>query len=202
MMDKKPFVSVIIITRSRPKLLEKCLNSVFKQNYEPFEVIVGDSSDDNWESKRVVDKFSKTKYVYFKNGVNQMPESRNLGIENSKGEIVAFLDDDCIAHKNWMKEIIKGYIFEKVDGVGGGIRKDKIYLHSSLTEVGKISDQIDFITNWGINLDKMVEVDHLPGGNMSFRRAVIEKVGWFDQNYTRTNHGEEPDYCVRVKSVI
>jgi len=44
-----------------------------------------------------------------------------------------------------------------------------------------------------------VEVDHLIGCNMSFRRKALEQVGGFDPNYTLTNLREETDLCVRVK---
>lgn len=192
------FVSVIIITRNRPGYLRECLANVFKQDYKVFEVVVVDSSDD-WQSKRVVEQFPQIKYVYFKNGKNQMPESRNLGIENSKGNIVAFIDDDCMVDKDWLNEMVKGYNLEGVGGVGGGIKKDIIFLQPDSVRVGKISDEGEFFTNWGSDLKEMIEVDHLPGGNMSFKREAIQKTGWFDQNYTGTNNGEETDYCLRVR---
>lgn len=196
-MNNKHFVSVIIITRNRHKYLEKCLEKVYKQEYEPFEVVVVDSSDSH-ESKEVVVQFSKTKYIYFEDGEDQRPESKNLGIENSRGDIVAFIDDDCEVHKDWLEEILRGYISEEVGGVGGGIKQDRAFLQFDSTGVGKISG-LDVSTNWGCDLDRIVEVDHLPGGNMSFRREVIQKVGWFDQNYTGSNASEETDYSVRVR---
>src|SRR5258708_37135893 len=44
-----------------------------------------------------------------------------------------------------------------------------------------------------------VEVDHLRGCNMSFRREVLEQIGGFDPNYTLTNLLGGTDLCTRVK---
>ena len=46
---------------------------------------------------------------------------------------------------------------------------------------------------------EQVEVDHLVGCNMSFRRKALAQTGGFDPNYTLTNLREETDLCVRVK---
>ena len=52
---------------------------------------------------------------------------------------------------------------------------------------------------WGLFSTEKVEVDHLAGGNMSFRREVLEQVGGLDPNYTLANLRVETDLCVRVK---
>ena len=83
-------LSVVIPTFNRAKLLQRALESVFSQTVLPYEVIVvDDGSTDN--TKEIVKNFPAT-YLYQKNkGVSS---ARNLGIKNSSGDVIAFLDSD------------------------------------------------------------------------------------------------------------
>jgi len=92
----KPKVSVIIPTRNRANLLSRAIKSVLNQTFRNFElIIVDDESTDN--TKKVVKNFqkkdSRIKYIFLKNHKG-VARARNTGIKNSKGEYIAFLDDD------------------------------------------------------------------------------------------------------------
>ena len=94
-MNLKPYISIVIPTFNRRELLQRALDSVFKQTYKNFEVIVVDdgSSDKTYE----LDIFRKPPAnVHFirlaqNSGVSK---ARNTGVANSKGEWLAFLDSD------------------------------------------------------------------------------------------------------------
>ena len=90
---KNPFFSVVIPTFNQAAYLKVALDSVFKQTFKNFEVIVIDnySTDD---TKKIIKNFKK-KIIYRKihnNGV--IAKSRNIGIKKAKGEWIAFLDSD------------------------------------------------------------------------------------------------------------
>lgn len=87
-------VSVIIPTYNRQKYLKKSLDSVLRQTYYNYEIIiVDDNSDDKTED--YVRSLNNSKIRYFKNNFTMLaPTSRNIGISHSKGELIAFLDDD------------------------------------------------------------------------------------------------------------
>ena len=100
-------ISVIIPTRNRANNLKSCLCSLSKQTTKPYEIVVCDNaSKDNTQS--IVEKFNKKlniKYVYEENiGISS---TRNTAIRASSGEIIAFIDDDCTTHKDWIEKIIK-----------------------------------------------------------------------------------------------
>jgi len=99
-----PFFTVVIPTYNQAQLLKTCLNSVFKQTFNNYEIIVIDNySNDN--TSDIVRKNNK-KIVYKKinnNGV--IAKSRNLGIKLSKGKWIAFLDSDDYWDKNKLKKI-------------------------------------------------------------------------------------------------
>tara|TARA_B100001093_G_scaffold106643_1_gene98991 strand:- start:4370 stop:5281 length:912 start_codon:yes stop_codon:yes gene_type:complete len=123
-----PFFSVIIPTYNQDVFLQKAIQSVLDQTFKKFEIIVVDNfSQDNTEN--IVKNFDKRFIKYIKinnNGV--IAKSRNVGIRESKGRWVAFLDSDdkwfperlMILHdfieKNNFYEIIctDEYIIDKV----------------------------------------------------------------------------------------
>lgn len=99
------FFSVIIPTYNQATFLEKAINSVLKQSYNNYEIIIIDNYSTD-ETQKIVDNFDQKKIVYKKinnNGV--IGKSRNEGIKLSKGEWVAFLDSDDIWHNDKLKKI-------------------------------------------------------------------------------------------------
>lgn len=112
-------ISVIIPTYNRARILSKTLRSLADQTALRSEyeiIVVDDGSTDN--TKRVVTSFiqkSSMKIRYYKQ-VNKGPSAaRNLGIRQSRGRIILFLNDDTITQKNLIEEHIK--IHNKTKGV-------------------------------------------------------------------------------------
>jgi glycosyltransferase involved in cell wall biosynthesis len=95
-MPEQPLVSVIIPTFNREKILSGALDSVIKQTYTNFElIIVDDKSTD--ATKELVAGYQKkdTRIKYYQNTHQKGPGgARNTGILNSKGKYIAFLDSD------------------------------------------------------------------------------------------------------------
>ena len=119
-----PLVSVIIATYNRSNLLEKCLLSILDQTYphDLFEVIVVDdgSNDDTREIVQNLIKtveYPKIHYLYQQN--SGPGAARNMGINNSKGEIIAFADDDVTVDKNWIKNALPYFSDDNIAGVEG-----------------------------------------------------------------------------------
>jgi len=89
-----PRVSVIIITYNRASLVGRAIRSLIGQSYQDFEIIVVDGcSTDNTEE--VVKSFDNGRVNYIKQSANRgISDARNAGIRLSKGDYIAFLDDD------------------------------------------------------------------------------------------------------------
>jgi glycosyltransferase involved in cell wall biosynthesis len=108
MMSNEPEVSVVIPTYNRSALLRSTVDSVLNQDTQTtFEVVVIDnnSSDD---TKDVVASLietypGKVRYVVERKQGNA--HARNRGIEEAKGAIVAFVDDDVTVDKNWLTSL-------------------------------------------------------------------------------------------------
>ena len=198
---ENPLVSIIIITCNRPFLLRKCIERVLAQPYANKEVIVVDSSS-NDESEAVVADFATVRSLRLRDQKNNMPQARNTGIDCSTGDIVAFIDDDSMVQEAWLESLVSVYRDDTVGAAGGRI----ISMPEPYSEQFK-GEPVLTVSNDGRVKAKgagmvshaIVEVDHLTGCNMSYRRAALEQVGGFDPNYTLTNLREETDLCVRVK---
>ncbi len=85
-------VSVVIPTYNREKYLEEAIVSVINQTYKCFEIlIIDDGSRENY-AELICSKYDKCTYLYKQNG--GLSSARNFGIKHSKGDYIAFLDDD------------------------------------------------------------------------------------------------------------
>ncbi len=197
----EPLVSIIIITCNRPFLLKHCLERVFAQPYARKEVIVVDSSSDD-SSEAVVAQYPTVTSVRLRGQRNNMPQARNAGIAASTGEVIAFIDDDSMVQVGWLEALVATYRDETVGAAGGRVigmpapyseqmqGKPNLLVQASGRVIAKDA---------GLVCTETMEVDHLIGCNMSFRRSALAQIGGFDANYTLTNLREETDVCVRVK---
>jgi len=98
-MNSEKLVSIIMPAYNAEKYIDESIQSVIAQSYSNWElIIVDDGSTDN--TKTVVNKWLETdpriKYVYQANG--KQGKSRNTGLNNAKGDLIAFLDADDV----WM----------------------------------------------------------------------------------------------------
>lgn len=102
-MQNNPKVSVVIPTHNRPELLKRAIQSVLDQSFQDFEIIVVDDGAEE-RGEEVVSGFRDKRINYVANQVSEgAPATRNKGMVNSKGEYIAFLDDD----DEWLKDKLK-----------------------------------------------------------------------------------------------
>ncbi|MBT4289845.1 MAG: glycosyltransferase family 2 protein, partial [Deltaproteobacteria bacterium] len=96
---KKPLISVIIPTFNRKQNVINAIDSVLTQTFDDFELIIIDDGSTDGTDVEIDTKYSKVlKYVKTDNlGVSH---ARNIGVEVSQGEYIAFLDSDDIWHQN------------------------------------------------------------------------------------------------------
>tara|TARA_S200000501_G_C20854516_1_gene757180 strand:- start:1334 stop:2233 length:900 start_codon:yes stop_codon:yes gene_type:complete len=102
-----PFFTVVIPTYNCADYLKRALNSVFSQTYQNFEIIVVDNSSTD-HTKDVLRSFNDGRLMVIKvnnNGI--IAYSRNKGIENAKGDWIAFLDSDDIWKPKKLEKVKK-----------------------------------------------------------------------------------------------
>lgn len=117
-------VSIIIPTYNREQMLSITLNSFLELNYpkENYEIVIANNnSTDN--TQKVIDeyccKYSFIKTIFVKQqGVHY---ARNTAAKIAKGDVLYFTDDDMIADKNLLNELIKVFQFDEKIGMATGL---------------------------------------------------------------------------------
>ena len=113
--SKKLTITAIICTRDRPKLLARALKSLTKQSQPADCIIVIDNAPSNNQTREIIhNQFSQVQYV--REELPGLDFARNKAIDVTKTDILAFLDDDAIADKDWIHNYLLA--FEKNDLIG------------------------------------------------------------------------------------
>jgi glycosyltransferase involved in cell wall biosynthesis len=186
--------SIVIPTRNRVALLEKCLSALAKQEMDPggMEIIVVDDGSTDGTAERVRALAEKLPFAtrVLKGGGRGPAAARNLGWRDAKAPIVLFTDDDCEPVPSWAAEMV-GFLGSSSDyaGAGGEIRR----LRDSLA--ARFTDDIRCMDHPGDPAD----VDYLVSANAAYRRAVLEQVRGFDESFPCAG-GEDPELSFRVKA--
>jgi GT2 family glycosyltransferase len=176
--DKKsPDVSILICSRDRRKTLEDlCLNLLKMATRFSFEIIVVEETDSPAPIQGVL-------YVPHPVASRGIPYARNLALAHANGEIIIFLDDDCVIHDRWLDELLVPFQDGSVVGVQGGAT-----VPETSTAIGWAESILGFP---GGGIARVLQAKgesqttkEISTLNCAYRKWVIEKVGGFDENLT------------------
>lgn len=191
--------SVAVITYERPEYVARCLDHLAAQTRPPLEVIVVDSSTGQDTELLIRDRFPAVRYARCPAGPGAMATARNIAYGMSRGDIVAFVDDDAFAEPAWLERLVPHFDDPTVGAVGGRqIRGQPGELHQGTDSVGRLLEDGTLTGNFAAETGTTVEVDHLLGANMAFRRSVLDLLGGIRDGYAGTCVREETDLCLRV----
>lgn len=200
-MSRLPSVSVIIPTLNRKDVLTEALLSLKKVDYPKklFEVVVinDGSTDGTKEAVEGIINRLNYKFKFYNERRKGISHAKNIAIKKSRGEIIVSTDDDCLFEKTWLKKLLVPFNDPRVGAVGG---PDK-----AIKNENTLAKSIDFafssfIGSGGIHGRFLkVKLGHVypPGCNMAFRREVVKKIGFFDENLAP---GEDTDYNHRIET--
>ncbi len=107
-LDFKSLVSIVILNYNAGNLLLECVDSIFKTNYEHYEVIVVDNASKDSSHKKCKEEFPKIHLIENKENLGYC-EGNNVGIRQAKGNYTVILNPDTIVDPNWLKELIVAY---------------------------------------------------------------------------------------------
>jgi glycosyltransferase involved in cell wall biosynthesis len=186
------FYSIIIPVYNRPDEIYELLESLTKQTYTHFEVLIVEDGSEK-TSKDIVEKFSDTldiQYFYKENSGQGF--SRNYGFERANGDYFVVFDSDCIIPEHYFETVEKFLSQNPVDAWGGPDRA-----HPSFTPLQKAINfsMTSILTTGGIRGSKNnLGGFHPRSFNMGISREVFEKTG----GYKITRMGEDLEFSMRI----
>jgi glycosyltransferase involved in cell wall biosynthesis len=187
-------LSAVVPTRNRVAHATECVTSILA-NPELLELILVDQSD-GIGTEQAVAGIRDTRFRYVRTDTRGVTSARNIGIELSQGELVAFTDDDCRVPPNWASSIISVFTADpEAVLVCGKVQVPPELWERGFTESFEpherewIKRYPPFGRDWGIT------------ANMSMRRDAVQKLGAFDPFLgagSPLRSGGEPDLIFRV----
>ena len=187
MTVKRPFVSVVIPVFNNGDTLGRVLDGLAAQTWpkDRFEVIVADNNSTDDSADVAAKKGAK---VVTETARQSSYAARNKGIEAAKGEILAFLDGDCVPAPGWLAAGVQAMEDAGADLAGGRIDISADGGSELLARYERLSyvRQAETVAAHGTSA----------GGNLFIRRKVIEKIGPFRADLASGGDGE---ICIRAR---
>jgi len=199
---ESPSVSIIIVNFNGIKFIESCLESVLNTDYPNFEVVFVDNASSDGSLELVREKFAsknKVKIVANKYGLGPA-KGRNIGINESRGKYIAFLDNDTEVDKNWLKALVN--VLKADDTIGAAQSKILLSDKKTIDTCGHYLSVTGFPYEIGTNeydsgqYNSLIDIFGARSAAMFIRRDILDNIGYFDPDYFM--HGEETDLSWRV----
>lgn len=177
--------SVVIITRQINDYIREAMPYLQAQTFQDFEIVLVSETKEK-------EKFPKTRII--NSGRASPALARNVGAKKSKGEIIAFIDDDAYPEKDWLKNALKEFEDKKVVGVGG-----PSFVPHKATFFQKVSNEVYRLSSskTGIRYGraKRQEVKDWVTCNFFVRKKDFLEIGGFDA--TKWG-GEDTQVCYEL----
>ncbi len=204
-MTQAPFASVVVCSRNRSSLLADACGAVLEIDAPTggWELLIvdNDSGDDTLEVAESVRSSAPELVRVVEHPTVGLSSARNRGIAESRGEIVAFIDDDAYPVPQWLNVLADVLLNPEVLCAGGPV--EPIFL-------GELPDwflgrYLPYLTVWDPGPESLdLKYNEYPrGANMAFRREAFTKFGDFNTGLGRSGSSllscEETEICLRFE---
>ena len=166
-MSKIKNISIVILTYNSQQTLRPCLESITALDYPKDFIelfLLDNGSHDN--TVQIIQQFG---YNYISLPDLNLSELRDYGADVSAGDIIAYIDSDCVVVADWLAQVVKWFDDPTVGIVGNE------YL---LPEDATIFERNWYNkSNYGIQYNELI-----PAGNMAVKKEYLHQLGGFDNN--------------------
>jgi glycosyltransferase involved in cell wall biosynthesis len=172
-------ISFIIPLKNEEATIELCLESILNQMISEDEIIVVDNGSTDDSIKNICQLANI--YIIYK------PEAtiaavRNAGAVIAKGDILAFIDSDCVLAQNWRDNVVKSLSDESIGATGSkvDIPDDAVWIERAW---------------YSQRENKCSQVSYINSGNFVVRKVIFEEVGGFTEDLVT---GEDSELGWRI----
>lgn len=194
-------VSVVIVNYNGEPYLEGCLNSLLtmEKNNAHVEIIMINNLSKDKSVQFVSGKFPEVKII--ENDINSFTKALNLGIKNSNGDYVAFINNDTVVDKYWLTGLLDTIQKDKKTGAV----QSKIFFSDGMKINSAGVEEVEdfYFRDVGFNekdtgqYENEREINYFSGGSVVLRRECIDDVGFFDEDFIMFM--EDIDYSIRCQ---
>jgi len=200
---EQPLLSTVITSYTLERLndIHELLDSIKSQTYPNIETIF--VAERSMELHEKVKAYGEQKgipnmKVVFNHGEPGLSAARNLGIQEAKGQIIAFVDDDVVLFPNWAEEMVRTYSDDSIIGATGSA--SPLWEDESMNWLPRELYWLISCSEW-TDWDKITVARSAWGGNMSFKKEAFSSAGLFlnTLGYHKVM-AEDLEFSLRVKS--
>jgi len=179
-------VDIIVINWNGKHFLNDCLTSILDQSYENTNIVLVDNGSTDGSAAYVAREFRDVKIMELKAN-HGFAGANNYGISASSGQFVALLNNDAVAHRDWLKESIK--CLEGYKDAGFCASKIVDYYRRGVLDIAG-----DIYTGGGVNakrglgqsIDAYNNFEYVFGACAAavvYRRDMLQEIGLFDEDF-------------------
>lgn len=191
-------ICVCICTYKRPHYLKRLLSEIQSQNteeYFTFSTVIVDNDIElsAKETVREIQSSATIPFEYFHEPEKNIALARNMAIQNSSGDYIAFIDDDEFPGPDWLLNLYKTIQAEKVDGVLGPVNPNFEIVPPSWLIKSGLCERPSFPSGTILNNPKYTRT----GNVLLDKRIFSENRYWFDREFGISG-GEDVEFFSRM----
>ncbi len=179
MIDKK--VTFIVPLKNEERTIRQCIDSIINQMVDGDQVIVVDNGSTD-RSPEIVEEYKSI--LFLENGDVSIGCLRNIGAKSAQGDVLGFIDADCVLRQGWRNEVFRSFENPKIVATGS-----KYILPEKPHWIERVwfSQKKEFPGS----------VAYINSGNLAVRKDDFDRVGGFDENLIT---GEDAELCGRLRA--
>lgn len=191
-------VSVIIPTINRADVLIDTINDILLQDFDNFELIVVDQSEQVNEKALQIMAKSTIPHRYFKAKFKGLPQARNFGAQKASKDILLYIDDDIRCDNNLIRNHYDAHVRTGAQLIAGGITEMKGDKLSKAKPGSFIKWTGTAVRNYSSK--QAGWCCHAPGGNFSILKNTFSEIGGIDEALSiGAALYEESEFALRLK---
>jgi GT2 family glycosyltransferase/tetratricopeptide (TPR) repeat protein len=201
-----PLTSIILLTWNQLQYTQRCIESVFKHTYSPFELIVVDNGSTDGTAKylQTIERH-RTACIRIKVIANSenagFAVGCNQGLAVFRGAYAVLLNNDVVVTAGWLTRLVRAFDGHPKLGLVGPMT-NCVSGPQRIVQPGYDTDSLEGLSQYaqahaGRYHAQIVANWRIAGFCMVMRRSVIEKIGGLDERFAIGNF-EDDDFCVRA----
>jgi cellulose synthase/poly-beta-1,6-N-acetylglucosamine synthase-like glycosyltransferase len=176
----QPSVSVIVPVRNGENVVGECIDAILAADYpaDRREILVVDNGSTDGTAAQIHSR----PVTYLHEPRSGVSNARNRGITASTGEILAFIDADCLVEPQWLSELVRPFEDPEIGAVGGNLE----HVPATTPAERQAARLLGSWQQFAFNSDPAYPIT----ANAAYRRDVIDRIGPFDPHMIRAQDVE------------